>query len=155
MASRLQQDLKQAKPFSSAEEEALLSIARTAACFEHSFSEFLKPFGVTPTQYNVLRILRGAGAPGLCRNEVRDRLVAEVPDVTRLLDRMEEAGLVVRSRNSDDRRVVNTVISKTGLQLLAATDKAVSRSHRQLLGHMGPEKLAQLIELLSEARNPP
>jgi hypothetical protein len=100
MPPRLQDELKQTKPFASLEQEALLSIERTAAVLRHQLGEELKPLGVTPTQYNVLRILRGAGPAGLCRNEIRDRLVAQVPDVTRLLDRMEDAGLIVRGRDS-------------------------------------------------------
>ena len=85
----LQDELKQARPFKQVEEEAYLSIMRTAALLEHQVAQALKPHGVTATQYNVLRILRGAGSEGLCRNEVGDRLVTTVPDVTRLLDRME------------------------------------------------------------------
>jgi DNA-binding MarR family transcriptional regulator len=92
----LRDELKMTKPFKSVEEEALLSIARTAALIEHAGAEAFKPFNLTITQYNVLRILRGAGIDGLCRNEVGERLVTKVPDVTRLLDRMEAAGLIVR-----------------------------------------------------------
>ncbi len=93
----LRDELKMTKPFKSVEEEAILSIARTAALIEHAGAEALKPFNLTITQYNVLRILRGAGDEGLCRNEVGERLVTQVPDVTRLLDRMEAAGLIVRA----------------------------------------------------------
>ena len=94
----LRDELKMSRPFRSVEEEAILSIARTAAVIEHAGAEALKPFDLTITQYNVLRILRGAGGEGLCRNEVGERLVTKVPDVTRLLDRMEAAGLIVRQR---------------------------------------------------------
>src|SRR4028118_2217200 len=92
MATRLQDEIKQSRPFDSLEQEARLGIERTAALLGHAFGEALKPHGITPTQYNVLRILRGAGEKGLCRNEVRERMVAQVPDATRLLDRMEAAG---------------------------------------------------------------
>ena len=102
------------KPFKSVEEEALLSIARTAALIEHAGAEAFKPFNLTITQYNVLRILRGAGTDGLCRNEVGERLVTKVPDVTRLLDRMEAAGLIVRTRGGQDRRYVATRITEAG-----------------------------------------
>src|SRR4051794_8759267 len=98
MARGLQSELKQTKPFRSLEEEAPLNIARTAAVLEHALAQALKPYDITPTQYNVLRILRGAGRDGLCRNEVGERLVTRVPDVTRLLDRMEEQGLLARER---------------------------------------------------------
>src|SRR3990172_9879074 len=106
MPRTLQSELRQRKPFSSLEQEAMLSIARTAAQLEHTTAEALKPHGITPTQYNALRILRGAGAEGLCRNEVRDRLLARVPDATRLLDRLEAMGLVLRAREGEDRRFV-------------------------------------------------
>jgi DNA-binding MarR family transcriptional regulator len=152
MPSPLQKELRQTRPFSSPEEEALLSITRTAALFTHVTAESLKEYGITPTQYNVLRILRGAGADGLCRNEIRDRLVAEVPDVTRLLDRMEEAGLIARNRDTDDRRVVNTTITPAGLRMLLDLDAPVRALHKELVGHMGRKKLAQLINLLAEAR---
>jgi DNA-binding MarR family transcriptional regulator len=152
MTSPLQKELRQKRPFSSHEEEALLSIMRTAAQFAHLTAESLKEFGITPTQYNVLRILRGARPDGLCRNEVRDRLVAEVPDVTRLLDRMEESGLIVRKRDSEDRRIVNTMITPAGLKLLAQMDAPVAAAHKELLGHLGRRKLMQLSALLAEAR---
>jgi DNA-binding MarR family transcriptional regulator len=152
MPTPLQIELKQKRPFSSHEEEALLSIMRTAAQFAHLSAEFLKEFDITPTQYNVLRILRGALPGGLCRNEIRDRLVAEVPDVTRLLDRMEESGLIARKRDSEDRRVVNTMITASGLRLLTRMDGPVTKLHKELLGHLGRRKLTALSALLAEAR---
>src|SRR5215510_11659766 len=104
MVTDLRTEIKQRKPFGSVEQEAQLNLERTAAVLGHSFAEALKRFGVTPTQYNALRILRGAGKDGLCRNEVRDRMISQVPDVTRLLDRLEDAGLVERERLTTDRR---------------------------------------------------
>src|SRR6187402_3588679 len=98
MRSRIWNEIKQTRPFRSIEEEAALSIVRTAAALEHTFAQAIKGYEVTSTQYNVLRILRGAGSEGLCRNEVGQRLVTKVPDVTRLLDRMEAAGLISRER---------------------------------------------------------
>ena len=153
IASKLQDELKQSKPFATLEQEALLSVERTAALLSHGVADALRRYGITPTQYNVLRILRGAGEEGLCRNDVRDRLVAEVPDVTRLLDRMEEMGLVGRARAADDRRMVFTRITRKGLQLLARTDDPVARLHERQLGHLGPAKLRTLIRLLAEARH--
>ncbi len=152
MPSRLQAELGQTKPFASLEHEAMLSVARTAAVLDHSVAETLKPFGITPTQYNVLRILRGAGKDGLCRNAVRDRLVARVPDATRLLDRLAESGLVARDRDTPDRRFVTTRITRAGLGLLARLDEPISRLHARQLGHLGPQKLRTLIDLLAEAR---
>ena len=149
----LRDELKQTKPFKSVEEEALLSIVRTAALLEHSFAESLKPFGLTPTQYNVLRILRGS-PDGLCRNEVGERLVTRVPDVTRLLDRMERCGVIQRHRGGDDRRFVTTMLTEKGLKLVDKLDKEVAAMHARYLGHMGDKKVRELIKLLSEARGP-
>src|SRR4051812_49041822 len=149
----LRSEIKQTKPFRSLEEEAMLNIQRTAALLEHRFGEVFKAHGITGTQYNVLRILRGAGQNGLCRNEVRDRLVAQVPDVTRLLDRMEEAALVERERSEVDRRLVATRITKQGLKLLDQLDRPVEEAHKEQLGHMSNAQLKTLVELLASARS--
>ena len=152
MSPILQAELRQRKPFSGLEHEAVLNLARTAAMLEHSTAETLKEHGLTPTQYNALRILRGAGGEGLCRNEVRDRLVARVPDTTRLLDRLSEMGLVVREREGDDRRFVRTRITRAGLELIQPLDEIMAALHRRQLGHLGRDKLRRLIRLLEEAR---
>src|SRR5215207_6491893 len=152
MPTRLRDEIKQTRPFSSLEQEALLSIERTAAVLGHSMAEALRGYGITPTQYNALRILRGAGEGGLCRNEVRDRLIARVPDVTRLLDRLEEMGLIARERDSNDRRLVTTRITREGLKLLARLDGPVAEAHQRQLGHMDERSLRALIGLLAEAR---
>jgi DNA-binding MarR family transcriptional regulator len=152
MPTSLRAEIKQRKPFTSREQEALLNIDRTAAVLGHAFAEALKPHGITPTQYNVLRILRGAGKEGLCRNEVRDRLVAQVPDVTRLLDRLEESGLIERERSSTDRRLVSTRITSRGLALLKSLDAPVTAMHRRHLGHMTARQLDTLTTLLALAR---
>jgi DNA-binding MarR family transcriptional regulator len=154
MRPTLQEEIRQRKPFGSAEEEAMLSIARTAAALEHAAGEMLKTHGLTTTQYNALRILRGAGEAGLCRNEIRDRLIARVPDATRLLDRLEECGLVSRSREGGDRRYVTSRITPKGLELLGRLDPEVTAMNRRLLGHLGAGKLRALIDLLGEARHP-
>ena len=151
-AHGLQQELKQGKAFRSIEEEAFLNIARTAAVLEHGLAQALKPFDITPTQYNVLRILRGAGPDGLCRNEVGERLVRRVPDVTRLLDRMEETGLLVRARADADRRYVTTRITAQGLALLDRLDHELDRIHRNQLGHLEGKQLRSLIALLTAVR---
>src|SRR4051812_41982189 len=153
MPVTLRDEIKQQKPFASPEQEALLNIERTAAVLGHAFAEALKPYGVSPTQYNVLRILRGAGAEGLCRNEVRDRLVAQVPDVTRLLDRLEDAKLIERERSTADRRLVSTRITASGLALLKKLDEPVREMHRELLGHMTQKELKTLTDLLVLARD--
>ena len=152
MAADLRTELKQTKPFRGVRHEASLSIQRTAAVLEHAFETWLKPSGITATQYNVLRILRGAGSNGLCRNEVRERMVRRVPDVTRLLDRLEEQGLIGRARGGSDRRYVTTRITRAGLKILADLDKGVDEFHQQELGHMAEGRLQVLVDLLAEVR---
>lgn len=153
--STLQHELRQSRPFPSPEAEAFISIARTAALLSAELADVLKPYGLTPTQYNVLRILRGAGEAGLCRYEVGDRLVTPGPDVTRLLDRLEAAGLVHRARDPEDRRQVRTRISPEGLRQLAELDEHLLAHHRAQLGHLGEERLRLLIDLLAAARDRP
>lgn len=152
MSNRLQDELKQSRPFGSLQEELWLNIARTSAVLDHAGAQFLKPFGITPTQYNVLRILRGAGEPGLCRNEVGERLIRAVPDVTRLLDRMEEMGLITRRRGDDDRRFVTAVITEQGLSLLVDIDVPIVEFHRARLGHLSEDELRLAIEAMERIR---
>lgn len=152
MCPKLKTEIKSSGAFASVEEEVSLNILRTAALLEHAVAERLKPHGLTATQYNVLRILRGAGDEGLCRNEVGERMLKPVPDVTRLLDRMEDAGLVVRRRDGDDRRFVTARITRSGLAKLASLDEPVTRMHEKLLGHMGKQDLSRLAKLLEESR---
>jgi DNA-binding MarR family transcriptional regulator len=149
----LEANIKQVKPFKSLLEEAILNVVHTAADLEHQLAQQLKPFGITPTQYNVLRILRGAGADGLCRNEVGARLVRSVPDVTRLLDRMEEAGLIARERGSMDRRYVTTRLTRAGMDLVNTLDDDITRIHHEQLGHVDKRKLRTLVDLLTEIRS--
>lgn len=154
MAPQLRTEIKQQKPFASLEQEAHLNLERTAAVLVHALAEAMKPYDITPTQYNVLRILRGAGAAGLSRNEVRDRMVAQVPDVTRLMDRLEGQGLIDRQRGTEDRRQVASRITAKGLALLDTLDQPVLEIHRRQLGHMTEEQLRTLVDLLQLARAP-
>src|SRR5689334_10898772 len=118
MPSRLQAEIKQTKPFASLEHEAILGLLRTAAVVDHATDEALRPFGLTGTQFNVLRILRGAGSDGLCGREIGERMINRVPDVPRLLDRLEKAGFISRERNENDRRHVIARITTKGKDLL-------------------------------------
>ena len=153
MPSTLQADLRQKKPFTSLEEEAFLNVVRTAATLGDRMDELLRSRGVSGTQYNALRILRGAEASGLCRNELRDRMVTRMPDVTRLLDRMEQGGLVRRSREGGDRRMVLTQLSEKGRRLVDELDAPVKALHRQTLGHLSSGELRSLSDLLTRARS--
>jgi len=153
MVTDLRTELKQTRPFRDVRHETSLSIQRTAALLEHAFESFLRPHGITATQYNVLRILRGAEPEGLCRNEIGERLVRRVPDVTRLLDRLEDQRLILRVRGGDDRRFVTTRITKHGLELLAGLDPAVDRFHAAELGGVDERRLKTLVDLLALVRD--
>ena len=121
--SSLATALKQNRPFVSLEQEVYLSILRTASELSYAIDQYFRPFDITPSQYNVLRILRGAGTDGLCRNQISERMVTATPDMSRLLDRMEKAGWVTRERAEGDRRQVSTYITKSGMELLARLEK--------------------------------
>jgi DNA-binding MarR family transcriptional regulator len=114
--------------------------------------DLVKPHGISATQYNVLRILRGAGEGGLCRNELRDRMLTRMPDMTRLLDRMEDAGLVRRSREQEDRRMVLTQITARGRELLNELEQPLSQLHRDQLSQLTDAQLRSLIDLLTLVR---
>ena len=152
MAKRLAEEIKQTRPFRSLEEQVALGLARTTDAMSRGIEALLKGSGLTPTQYNVLRILRGAGAAGLSCGEVGARMITRDPDLTRLLDRLLARELVTRERDTKDRRVVTTRITKAGLALLAKLDGPVDAHHRQALGHLGEERLRALAQLLDEAR---
>src|SRR3954468_9532135 len=131
---RLQHEPKKRKPFDSPEQEASLSIARTADRFGICFARLFREYGLTPSQYNVLRILRGEGKP-LPILEVADRMLAAVPGITGLIDRLEGMGLVARERSTEDRRVVFVAITLPGLELLARMDEPEAALHERLVGH--------------------
>jgi DNA-binding MarR family transcriptional regulator len=152
MTSSLRDDIRQRAPFTSLEQEALLNVLRTATRLTDSVDMLLKESGLGSTQYNVLRILRGAGGGGICRNDLRDRMLTRMPDMTRVLDRLEEAGLVSRTRDSDDRRMVLTRITPAGLELLSELEEPVQELHQRLLGHLSDVQLRTLIELLTQVR---
>lgn len=153
MGRGLQAELKQKVPFTSREQEAYLSVLRTADALEASVEARLKAFGLTGTQYNTLRILRGAGAEGLPCSEVGERMITRDPDITRLLDRLQRRGLVERTRGKRDRRVVYGKITAAGLKLLHELDEPIERHNREMLRHVGQGKLSQLIDLLELVRS--
>ena len=152
MSGNLKREIQQEKPFVSLEEEAFLSLQRTASLLIQALGRELKGHDLTPSQYNTLRILRGAGLDALTCGEIGERLVSPGPDVTRLLDRLEQRGLVTRLRDAEDRRVVRARITPEGTALLAELDEPVDHTLRRLLGNLGPAKLRTLVELLEETR---
>jgi DNA-binding MarR family transcriptional regulator len=152
MTSALQTELQQTRPFPSRASEALLSILRTAAMLDHQLGEVLKPFGLTLTQYNVLRILRGAGTSGRCGREIAERMVARVPDVPRLVERLEAMRLIRRERDSADRRHVSAMITPKGLKLLEDVASSVEAVEQARLGRLSTRTLDALIEGLAAVR---
>jgi DNA-binding MarR family transcriptional regulator len=149
---RLQKELKQTKPFASLEEEVFLALQRTADALARQAAAVLKPYGLSATQYNVLRILRGAGEGGLACREVGERMVTHDPDITRLLDRLEARALIARARSKEDRRVIVTHITPPGLVLLKKLDHPTAESSRRLLGHVGAARLRALLRTLDALR---
>jgi DNA-binding MarR family transcriptional regulator len=139
-------------PEAQLEAEVFVNLFRTADALARGAEALLKPTGLSATQYNVLRILRGAGREGLACREVGCRLISRDPDITRLLDRMESRGLISRAREEEDRRVVKTRITPEGLRVLGKLDAPVQEFHRRQLHHVRPEELRTLSRLLERAR---
>jgi DNA-binding MarR family transcriptional regulator len=140
-------------PVASLEERVFVALWRTADALSRAGEDLLKAHDLSSTQYNVLRILRGAGEQGLSCREIGERLVTRDPDITRLLDRLESRALLGRTRETEDRRVVTTRITAEGLRLLAELDEPVQDLHRRQLGHMSQKQLLQLLDLLESARD--
>jgi DNA-binding MarR family transcriptional regulator len=136
----------------SPEEAAFLNLLRTTDMLSRGLVTILKLEDLSSTQYNVLRILRGA-PEGLPCGEIAKRMITRDPDITRLLDRLEKRGLISRSREARDRRTVMARITGAGLELLARLDEPVQAAHRKQLGHLGRERLRLLTDLLREARS--
>lgn len=147
----LQHELKKKRPFDSPEQEAMLNLMRTSDQFHNRFGKLFRESGLTASQYNVLRILRGEGKP-LPSLEIAERMIQVVPAITGLIDRLEAQGLVSRRRCTDDRRVVFIEITHKALALLEELDKPLVKLHQQLLGHLSKAELAQLNQLLEKAR---
>ena len=139
------------KPKSSLEEAVFLDLLRTSDVLARRIGYVLKDAELSSNQYNVLRILRGA-PEGLPCGEIGSRMITRDPDITRLLDRLEKRGLISRTRETKDRRMVLTRISPEGLKLLAQLDDPVQQAHREQLGHLGKDRLRALTELLRDAR---
>jgi len=153
MTRYVRAELEQKEPFRLREEEAFVNLLRTVAVLLQGVAETLKPHGLSPTQYNVLRILRGAEPRGMACREIGERMITRDPDVTRLLDRLEDRGLVARTRGREDRRVITTRITDDGLRILGKLEAPVRDLHTRQLGHLKARKLRTLIGLLEQARN--
>jgi len=148
----LKLEIVQERPFPSIEEEALLNLLRTSDCLHRAFHLKTRSWGVTSTQYNVLRILRGAQPRGLTCAAIGSRMITAEPDITRLLSRLKGLKLIRQQCDKHDRRALWTQISEAGLELLRAMDPVIERVPPELLGHMNKAELTELIRLLELAR---
>jgi DNA-binding MarR family transcriptional regulator len=152
MPSKLSTELQQQSPFAGLEEEAYLSLERTTDGLRRQVAELLRDVELTPTQYNALRILRGAAEGGRLIGEIGARLVVQDPDIPRLVDRLEKRGWVTRQRQIDDRRCVRVTITKSGKKLIDGLDAPMRALHTKQLRALGPVNLRQLIKSLSVVR---
>lgn len=152
MPGKVAQEIAQTKPFVCRGEEAFLNLARTYEHVMQGFSELFRELNISTTQYNVLRILRGAGSEGLNCTEAAQRMISHDPDITRLFDRLEARGLILRSRSTSDRRVVRATITGQGLEILAKLDQPVIDLHAQQMHHLNAEEMEELIRLLELMR---
>ena len=155
MAGKILKELQQTKPFRHIEEEVFLNIQRTADAMMQGVSDVLKPFGLSPTQYNVMRILRGAGDNGVTCKEIGARMITRDPDITRLLDRLERRSLLTRNRTKEDKRFVAIRITDEGLALLQELDEPVAAKQIDLMKHIEKSRLSTVIELLETLRGGP
>jgi DNA-binding MarR family transcriptional regulator len=143
---------KPQRPPASLEERIFLALLKAADALGQEAEQLTRTANLTGTQYNVLRILRGAGPEGLACRGIGERMITHDPDITRLLDRMEKHGLITRERQKDDRRVVKTRITPHGLQLLKPLDQPMRDLHRRQFRHMADARLKTLSDLLEEIR---
>lgn len=152
-SSQLQKELKKKTPFESLEQAAFLSLIRTSDHLQLCFSRLFREHGLTAPKYNILRILRGEGAP-LPILEVAARMVQTVPGITGLIDRLEKDELVARQRCQEDRRVVFVVITDKGKQQVSQLDEPVLALHKSLLAHLSQDELQSFLTLSEKMRNP-
>lgn len=152
MPGKLAAEIQQTKPFALLEEEAALNIIRTAETLGQAMAAFLRDFELSPTQYNVLRILRGAEPAGATCTQIGERMINHDPDITRLLDRLETRGLAARERSTEDRRVVRTRVTRQGLDLIAGIDRPVRAFLKARLGKLDQHGLTALIGQLEQIR---
>jgi DNA-binding MarR family transcriptional regulator len=150
---RLQKELKKRDPFAMTEEEVALNLARTNDQVQIRFSRLFCEHELTPSQYNILRILRGEGKP-LPILEIADRMVVIMPGITGLIDRLEAKGMVSRERSVEDRRIVYVTITEKGLSVLANLDGPIRELTLTLIGHLTRDEQGELIRLLEKVRQP-
>ena len=155
MAGKILEELQQTKPFLHIEEEAFLNVQRTADVLMQQLLAVLRSHGLSATQYNVLRILRGAGTAGMSCKDIGARMVTPDPDITRLLDRLEKRNLVTRNRAREDRRFVTIQITQAGLDMLGELDGPVRRMQVEAFERLGEDRIKQIVDLLEIVRQLP
>lgn len=151
--SKLLKELKQTKPFDSPTTELIIHVMKTHEHLVGGLADVFKSRGLSLTQYNVLRILAGADPDGLPCREIRERTVNRVPDITRLVDRLETKGLARRARSAHDRRVIHIQITGAGLELLNELRQPVLDCQQRLLGHLAGNEMETLCALLEKIRS--
>jgi DNA-binding MarR family transcriptional regulator len=151
--SSLAAAIKQGKPFKSPQQELYISIAKTASELSLSIERFLRPYGLTQIAYNVLRILQGSAPEGLGRNEISERMITAAPDMTRLLDRMERDGLVVRTRGQEDKRQVATTITQAGKDLLTRVEAPLLKLHAEQFAKLSAAEVRAATQWLGVLRD--
>jgi DNA-binding MarR family transcriptional regulator len=151
--SKLQQELKKRRPFSSLAEEAVLNLLRTHDRVHIRLTRLFRGYGLTPSQYNILRILRGEGKP-LPILDIADRTLTVVPGITGLIDRLEQAGLVQRERCTEDRRVIHVALTYKAHDLLGRLDQPLLDLNERLMASLSVADRKELIRLLEKLRMP-
>jgi DNA-binding MarR family transcriptional regulator len=150
--SRIQEEIAQRRPFASSRQECLVGLLRTSDVVRRRLSAVIEPEGLTLQQYNVLRILRGAGPAGLPTLEIADRMLERAPGITRLLERLERKEVISRRRSASDQRQVVCRVTRRGLKLLSKLDGPIDEANATSLGDLGCEEVEQLILLLDGVR---
>jgi DNA-binding MarR family transcriptional regulator len=148
----VREEIRQTRPFGSPAEEAILTLYRTTDAVQRDFARIIEPEGISAQQYNVLRILRGAGAEGLPTLDIADRMVERTPGITRLLDKLEAKQLVRRKRCPKDRRQVLCYITEAGLKLLAQLDRPLSEAGVRCMNALTNQQMRQMIDLLNQVQ---
>ena len=151
-ASAIQAELAQSRPFRSAAQEATVALLRTASVLNRRLARLLEPWGLSPAQYNALRIVRGAGSAGIATCTVRERMIEEGTTITRLVDKLEAAGLIARERSLPDRRQVICRATPAGIRVLEALDPVIDDADEEMMDVLGDEQLEQLVTMLDAIR---
>ena len=155
MAERLSEKMGMRRSFDSLVQEAMLNLLRSSDLMQIAFTRLFRAHSLSSPQYNILRILRGEGGDGLPCLEIASRMITCVPDITRLIDRLDRAGLVRRERSEADRRVIRVALTEEGRAVLDRLDGPVEELHRRLLGHLTAGELVELSRLLVKVRTRP